>query len=337
MLETLILGAIVLFVMITLAAYTTYAERRICAFIQQRPGPNRVGPFGLLQPAADGLKLLLKESIVPAEANKTIHFLAPVLTVLLAVSGLAILPFARNVQVFDANIGILYTLAIASISVYGVSMGGWASNSKYALLGGLRSSAQMISYELSMGISIVSVILLTNHFLPNGEYLRLTSIVEAQKDVWFVFINPLGFFIFLVCAFAETNRAPFDFAEAEQELVAGFHTEYSGMKFGSFYVGEYLNMWIASGIISTLFFGGYRGIGEEALGVVNWDFISQTVWGVSWFLAKSAFFIFIFIWVRWTLPRFKYNQLMNIGWRYFLPLSIFNLMVIALILMFLNN
>lgn len=336
MLESLILALIVLFVMITLAAYTTYAERRICAFIQQRPGPNRVGPLGLLQPAADGLKLLLKETIVPADANKTIHFLAPVLTVLLAVSGLAILPFARGVQVFNANIGILFTLAIASISVYGVSMAGWASNSKYALLGGLRSSAQMISYELSMGISIVSVILLTNHFYAGEEYLRLTSIVEAQKDVWFVFINPLGFFIFLVCAFAETNRAPFDFAEAEQELVAGFHTEYSGMKFGSFYVGEYMNMWIASGIITTLFFGGYRGIGEEMLGVANWDFVSQTAWGVSWFLAKSAFFIFIFIWVRWTLPRFKYNQLMNIGWRYFLPLSILNLMVVAMILMLLQ-
>ena len=336
MLESLILALIVLFVMITLAAYTTYAERRICAFIQQRPGPNRVGPFGLLQPAADALKLLLKESIVPADANKTIHFLAPVLTVLLAVSGLAILPFARGVQVFDANIGILFTLAIASISVYGVSMAGWASNSKYALLGGLRSSAQMISYELSMGISIVSVILLTNHFYPGEEYLRLTSIVEAQKNVWFVFINPLGFFIFLVCAFAETNRAPFDFAEAEQELVAGFHTEYSGMKFGSFFVGEYMNLWIASGIITTLFFGGYRGIGEEMLGVSNWDFVSQTAWGVSWFLAKSAFFIFVFIWVRWTLPRFKYNQLMNIGWRYFLPLSILNLMVIALILMLIH-
>jgi len=336
MLESLILALIVLFVMITLAAYTTLAERKICGYIQQRPGPNRVGPWGLLQPAADGLKLLLKENIVPADANKTIHFLAPVLTVLLAVSGLAILPFARGVHVFDANIGILYTLAIASISVYGISMAGWASNSKYALLGGLRSSAQMISYELSMGLSIVSVILLTNHFYTGEEYLRLSSIVEAQKDVWFILINPLGFFIFLVASFAETNRAPFDFAEAEQELVAGFHTEYSGMKFGSFYVGEYLNMWIASGIITTLFLGGYRGPFEETLGVAKWDFVSQTAWGVSWFLAKSALLIFVFIWVRWTLPRFKYNQLMNIGWRYFLPLSILNLMVIALILMFLH-
>jgi NADH-quinone oxidoreductase subunit H len=336
MLETLILALIVLFVMITLAAYTTYAERRICAFIQQRKGPNRVGPLGLLQPAADALKLLLKENIIPADANPIIHFLAPVLTVLLAVSGLAILPFARGIQVFDANIGILYTLAIASISVYGISMAGWASNSKYALLGGLRSSAQMISYELSMGLSIVSVILLTNHFYPKGEYLRLTTIVEAQKDVWFIFINPLGFLIFLVASFAETNRAPFDFAEAEQELVAGFHTEYSGMKFGSFYLGEYLNVLISSGIISTLFLGGYRGPFEETIGVANWDFISQTVWGVSWFMAKLLFFVFVFIWVRWTLPRFKYNQLMNLGWRYLLPLSILNLMVIALVLMFLQ-
>lgn len=332
MLETLLLALIVLFVMITLAAYATYAERRICAFIQQRKGPNRVGPLGLLQPAADGLKLLLKESIVPADANHFIHFLSPVITVILAVSGLAILPFAKGVQVFDANIGILYTLAVASISVYGVSMAGWASNSKYALLGGLRSSAQMISYELSMGISVVSVVLLTNHFYTGAEYLRLSSIVEAQKDIWFVFINPLGFIIFFTCALAETNRAPFDLAEAEQELVAGFHTEYSGMKFGSFYVGEYLNVLISAGIISTLFFGGYHGPFEGLLGVDQWGFVVQTAWGVSWFLAKILFFVFVFIWIRWTLPRFKYNQLMNLGWRYFLPLSILNLMILALIL-----
>lgn len=330
----LIFTGLVVFVMLTATAYVTYAERRIAAFIQQRQGPNRVGPLGLLQPAADALKLILKEDVIPSQANKFGHFLAPVIAVTLAVCGLAILPYAPGFALFDANIGILYVLATGSIAVYGVTLSGWSSNSKYSLLGGLRSSAQMISYELSMGLAVVSVILLTNFMLPDGgEYLRLSSIVEAQRDVWFVFINPIGFLIFATCVFAETNRAPFDLAEAEQELVGGFHTEYSSMKFGSFYLAEYMHVVVGSGIISTLFFGGYLGPFENVLGVKTWEPIWQTLWGLSWFAAKVVLWIFIFIWVRWTLPRFKYNQLMNIGWKSFLPLALVNLMVLALILM----
>jgi NADH-quinone oxidoreductase subunit H len=334
--NTLILILVVLFVMLTAAAYSVYAERKISAWIQQRPGPNRVGPFGLLQPAADAVKLLLKEDIVPADSNKLIHFLAPVIVVTLALLNLSMLPFAKGVQIFDANIGVLFILGVASIAVYGVTLAGWASNSKYALLGGLRSSAQMVSYELSMGLSVVSVILLSNFFTPeDSEFLRTSSIVEAQRDIWFVFINPLGFFLFTVCAFAETNRTPFDLVEAEQELVGGFHTEYSGMKFGSFFVGEYLNVVIASALISTLFLGGYLGPFEGLIGVQEWSPIAQTLWGISWFAVKTIFFVFVFIWVRWTIPRFKYNQLMDIGWKRFIPLALINLVIIAIILNFL--
>lgn len=331
--STLILIGITVFVMLTAAAYSVYAERKVSAFIQQRPGPNRVGPLGLLQPAADAVKLLLKEDIVPTDANKFLHFMGPVIATTLAVLGLAMLPFAKGIQIFDANIGILYTLAVASISVYGIAVAGWSSNSKYALLGGLRSSAQMISYELSMGLAVVSVVLLSNFFAPEGsEYLRVSTIVEAQRNVWFIFLNPVGFLIFVVCGFAETNRTPFDLIEAEQELVGGFHTEYSGMKFGAFFVGEYLNVIVSSGIISALFLGGYLGPFESLLGVESWPQVAQILWGVSWFFAKTFFFVFVFIWVRWTLPRFKYNQLMDIGWKSFLPISIINLMVIAFLL-----
>jgi NADH-quinone oxidoreductase subunit H len=330
---TIILILAVVFVMLTTAAYSVYAERKVSAWIQQRPGPNRVGPFGLLQPAADALKLLLKEDIVPADSNKLIHFLSPVIVVTLALLNLSMLPFAKGVQIFDANIGILFILGVASIAVYGITLAGWASNSKYALLGGLRSSAQMVSYELSMGLSVVSVILLSNFLAPEGsEFLRTSSIVEAQRDIWFIFINPLGFFLFTVCAFAETNRTPFDLVEAEQELVGGFHTEYSGMKFGSFFVGEYLNVVIASALISTLFLGGYLGPFEGLIGVDSWTAIAQTLWGVFWFAVKTLFFVFVFIWVRWTIPRFKYNQLMDIGWKKFIPLALINLVIVAAIL-----
>lgn len=333
---TLILIIIVIFVMLTSAAYSVYAERKVSAFIQQRPGPNRVGPLGLLQPAADAVKLLLKEDIIPDSANKLIHFLAPVITVTLAVLNLAMLPFAKGIQIFDANIGVLFMLGVASIAVYGITFAGWASNSKYALLGGLRSSAQMISYELSMGLSVVSVILLSNHFSSDGtEYLRTSSIVEAQRNIWFVFINPVGFIIFTVCAFAETNRTPFDLVEAEQELVGGFHTEYSGMKFGAFFVGEYLNVIIASAFITTLFLGGYLGPFENSIGVDKWSEIAQILWGLTWFGIKTFFWVFVFIWVRWTIPRFKYNQLMDIGWKKFLPLALVNLVAIALAMLLL--
>jgi len=335
---TSITMGLAIFTILTGAAYTVYAERKVSAWIQQRVGPNRVGPLGLLQPLADAIKLILKEDIVPTNADKFLHFLCPVMVTALAVLNIAMLPFAKGVQVFDANIGVLYVLGVASIAVYGVTIAGWSSNSKYALLGGLRSSAQMISYELSMGMSIVGVVLLSNHFLLEGtEYLRLSSIVEAQRDVWFAFINPVGFLIFVVCGFAETNRTPFDLVEAEQELVGGFHTEYSGMKFGAFFVGEYMNVIIMSAMISTLFLGGYLGPFDTTVQAALNNDLLYTLWGISWFSIKTLFFIFVFLWVRWTLPRFKYNQLMDLGWKKFIPLSLINLIVLAFILMLLNS
>lgn len=335
LINSLIIIGLTLFVGLTAAAYVVLAERRICAFMQQRLGPNRVGPFGLLQPLADAIKLLFKEDIVPTSSNRYIHALAPMLGVLLAVAGLALLPLARGLHIADVNIGVLYSLGIASVAVYSITLAGWSSNSKYSLLGGLRSSAQMLSYEIPMGICVVSIVLLSNHFLPtnNGEYLRMTSIVEAQSSVWFVFVNPLTFLIFFVCALAETNRVPFDLVEAEQELVGGYHTEYSSMKFGSFFLGEYLNIIISSALMTTLFLGGYLGIGEKSLGVQSWGFWPQLGWGLGWFCLKTFFLVYVFIWVRWTLPRFKYNQLMDIGWKVLLPLSLLNLMVLAFILL----
>lgn len=336
---TLILIGVALFVLLTAAAYTVYAERRVASFIQQRVGPNRVGPWGLLQPLADVIKLLLKEDIVPEAGDKLIHFLSPVISVTIALVTFAVIPFAMTaspesgftpIVIANVNIGILFILAMTSISVYGITLSGWSSNSKYSLLGGLRASAQMISYELSMGLAVVSVILLTNADKDiGGNYLSLVSVVEAQSDVWNMFINPIGFLIFVTTVFAEANRAPFDLVEAEQELVGGFHTEYSSMKFALFFVAEYIAVIIGSMLITTLFLGGYKGPFEASLGFYEWGATFQLLWGVTWFLLKTFFFVFVFIWVRWTLPRFKYNQLMNIGWKSFLPLSIINLLLVA--------
>lgn len=344
LINALILIGAALFVLLTAAAYTVYAERKVAALIQQRVGPNRVGPFGLLQPLADVIKLLLKEDIVPTAANKAVHFAAPVIAVTVALITMAVIPFAKAdlaftegmggfVQIADVNIGILYILAIASIAVYGVTLSGWSSNSKYALMGGLRASAQMISYELAMGLSVVSVILITNAtYDGDGDFLKLSSIVEAQRGAWNIFLNPLGFLIFVTCAFAEANRTPFDLVEAEQELVGGFHTEYSSMKFALFFVAEYIHVIIASTLITTLFLGGYLGPFEGTIGVAEWGGIYQLLWGLGWFGFKTLFFVFLFLWVRWTLPRFKYNQLMDIGWKKFLPLSLANLMLIAAVI-----
>lgn len=340
---TLITIGLALFVLLTAAAYSVYAERRVAAFIQQRVGPNRVGPWGLLQPLADVIKLILKEDIVPDQADRTIHFLAPVISAVIAFTAYAVIPFAKtsefHVVIADVNIGVLFILAMTSIAVYGIALAGWSSNSKYALMGGLRSTAQMISYELSMGLSVVSCVLLTNYIsydpaaTTSVDNLSLTTIVDAQQHIWFIFLNPIAFFIFVTCAFAETNRTPFDLVEAEQELVGGFHTEYSSMKFALFFVAEYFNVIVASMFITSLFFGGYHGPLEDTLGVwTDWGFWGQLFWGLGWFTIKTVFFIFVFLWVRWTLPRFKYNQLMNIGWKSFLPLSILNLMIVAIVI-----
>jgi len=307
-----------------------YAERRVSAFIQGRLGPNRVGPQGIFQPLADGIKFLMKEDIIPAGVDKPIFILAPAILLIPALMTFAVIPFGSDItlfgrqiplQVADVNVGILYILALTSIGVYGIVLAGWSSNSKYSLLGGLRSSAQLISYELAMGLAVVSIILLSGS-------LKLNDIVGDQQGhflSWNVFKQPLAFLIFLVAVYAETNRLPFDLSEAEQELVGGYHTEYSSMKFAMFFMAEYANMITAAALTVTIFFGGWDVplVNEAALGV----------WGamlsVTSFILKMGFFLFLFIWVRWTFPRFRYDQLMKLGWKVMLPLALFNIFLTA--------
>ena len=307
-----------------------YAERRVSAFIQGRLGPNRVGPQGLLQPIADGIKFLMKEDIIPDGVNKPIYLLAPVIMLIPALMTFAVIPFGSDItlfgrqiplQVADVNVGILYVLALTSIGVYGIVLAGWSSNSKYSLLGGLRSAAQLISYELAMGLAVVSIILLSGS-------LKLNDIVADQQGYlfsWNVFKQPLAFIIFLIAVYAETNRLPFDLSEAEQELVGGYHTEYSSMKFAMFFMAEYANMITAAALTVTLFFGGWDVplINETSLGI--WG----TVLSVLSFILKMGFFLFLFIWVRWTFPRFRYDQLMKIGWKVMLPIALLNIFVTA--------
>lgn len=326
--------AVVHAILLTCVAYTVYAERKVSAFIQNRIGPNRVGPAGLLQPLVDVIKLLLKEDIVPAKANRFIHSLAPTISIIVALSTIAVIPFGDSItiagkviklQIADVNIGILYFLAMTSLGVYGVTLSGWSSNNKYSLLGGLRSSAQMISYELSMGLAVISVILI------NGS-LELDTIVQNQAGwKWNIILQPVGFIIFLTSAFAETNRTPFDLPEAEQELVGGYHTEYSSMKFALFFLAEYANVIVSSAIIVTLYLGGWQFPYLQNLGLPP---ILVSILQVLTFSAKVIFFIFFFIWVRWTVPRFRYDQLMNLGWKVMLPLGIANLIVTAIVILF---
>ncbi len=325
----------VMLILITFAAYGSYAERRVAAAFQQRVGPNRVGPFGLLQPLADVLKLILKEDVTPAKADKFLHFVSPIISVATALVMFGVIPFAKFGDDFlviaDINIGMLYLLGVTSVSVYGITLAGWASNGKYSLLGGLRASAQMISYELPLGLAVVSVIILTNARMPAGEdFLSVTSIVEAQRGAWNFLINPLGFIIFYICVLAESARTPFDLIEAEQELVGGFHTEFSSLKFGMFMVVEFLHLVIPPAIITTVFLGGYLGPFEGALGVESWGSTAQILWGLGWFITKTFAIAFTFMWIRWTLPRFKYNQLMDLGWKRLLPLSLANLVLVAI-------
>jgi len=326
-LVSLIKIVMVLAVILLTVANLVYFERKISAFIQNRIGPNRVGPWGLLQAPADVLKLFIKEDIVPAQANHFVHTLAPIISITVALCTFAVVPFGSTITLFgreiklliaDVNIGILYVLAMTSLGVYGLTLSGWASNNKYSLLGGLRSSAQMISYELSMGLSVVGVIMIAG----TGE---LDRIVELQSGwAWNAVLTPIGFITFLVASFAETNRLPFDLPEAEPELVGGYHTEYSGMKFGSFFMAEYANMITSSAIIVTLFLGGYQIPYAEHLGLsATWLSIFQ----ILAFMVKVALMLFFVMWVRWTLPRFRYDQLMNLGWKVMLPLGLVNLVV----------
>lgn len=314
------------FFLLNSAALAVYAERRIAAFIQNRVGPNRVGPMGLLQPIADVLKLILKEDITPTQGNKTIHAIAPMIPVATALMTVAVIPFGDGLVGADLNAGVLYLLAITSLGVYGVTLAGWASNSKYALLGGLRSAAQMLSYELPMGMAVASCILFAGS-------LSMVDVVNSQDMIWNIFRNPLGFIIFFVAALAEANRTPFDLVEAEQELVGGFHTEYSSMKFGMFFLAEYMHVTIGSMLVTSFFLGGYH-LPFAPLWLPDLSPLVKGILDVHVFLGKTLFIAFTYIWIRWTIPRFKYDQLMRLGWAKLLPLSIINFMVIAAILYF---
>jgi NADH-quinone oxidoreductase subunit H len=299
-------------------AYLTYAERKVLAWAQLRKGPNVVGPFGLLQPIADGIKLIFKETVIPSGANRIVFIAAPIVTFTLSLIAWAVIPFDNGVVVANINVGILYLFAISSLGVYGVIMAGWSSNSKYAFLGALRSAAQMVSYEVSMGFVIVTVLLCVGS-------LNLTAVVEAQRGVWFALPLFPMFIVFFVSVLAETNRSPFDLPEGESELVAGFFVEYSSMSFALFYLGEYANMILMSAMTSILFLGGW-------LAPFNWapfTGIPGHLWAGFWFAGKVAFVLFCFLWVRATFPRFRYDQLMRLGWKVFLPLSLFWLVLTA--------
>jgi NADH-quinone oxidoreductase subunit H len=313
--------ALGIFTWLNAAALLVYAERRIAGLIQNRVGPNRVGPAGLMQPVADVVKLLIKEDVTPSQGYKVVHHIAPIIPVFTAFLSVSVIPFGENIYVTDINAGVLFLLAVASVGVYGVTLAGWSSNSKYSLLGGLRAAAQMISYELPMGMAIASVVLVAGS-------LSVVEIAASQEYLWNVFINPIGAVIFIIAAFAEANRTPFDLVEAEQELVGGFHTEYSGMRFGMFFLAEYMHVFIGSVLITTFFFGSYH-LPFAGYWLPEMNAVAKGVLDVVVFLVKVVFWCFVFIWVRWTIPRFKYNQVMKLGWARLLPLSILNFMLIA--------
>jgi len=311
-------------VLLLTVAYLIWVERKVMAHMQVRLGPMRVGWHGLLQPIADGLKLIFKEDIIPTNAAKVLYVLAPVLAVVPALMTFAVIPFGDKINILglsidmviaDVNIGVLYVIAVTSIGVYGIVLAGWSSNNKYSLLGGLRSAAQMISYELPLGLALIGVLMMT-------QSLSLVDIVNAQSKYWFVLLQPVGFFVYAVSAIAEVNRCPFDLPEAESELVAGYHTEYSSMKFALFFMAEYANILTVSAIAVTFFFGGWRG-----------PFLPPVVW----FLIKLFLCIFFFIWLRSTYPRFRYDQLMKLGWKFLLPLALANILITGLVMVLIGE
>ncbi len=337
----LILVVAVFAISLLIAMYSTYAERKVAAFLQDRLGPNRAGPFGILQPLADGVKMFMKEEIIPNVSNKFLFVLGPALAMLTSLLTGAVIPWGPDVtingakyslQVADVNIAVLYLFGVVSIGVYGIMIGGWASNNKYALLGALRASSQMISYEVAMGISVVTLIMITGS-LSTSEIAEQQHGFWNQESGWFTwnfFKNPLTFLIFFICALAETNRTPFDLPECETELVGGYHTEYSSMKLGFYLFAEYVNMFISSAVMSLFFFGGYNFPGMDSIDSPN----LVALLGVVSMFAKTVFFIFVFMWIRWTIPRFRYDQLMNLGWKILIPLSIVNLVATGLLLWF---
>ena len=334
--EKLILIAIIVFASLGIALYTTFAERKVAAVLQDRPGPNRAGPFGLLQPFADGLKLIMKEEIIPTSSNKALFVLGPGLAMTAALMTCSVIPWSSHIEIFDRkidlqiadiNIGILYIFGVVSMGVYGMMIGGWASNNKFSLMAALRGASQAISYELAMGLSLIAVLMLSGS-------LSLKTIVDGQMTAgsyWNIVYQPLGFIIFFVCALAECNRTPFDLPEAENELNFGYHQEYSSMKLGFYLFSEYINMIMSSAVMVSLYFGGFDvPFLDESTLAPN----IAAIIGVAALLTKIAIFIFVFMWIRWTVPRFRYDQLMNLGWKTMIPLALFNMLVTgALILL----
>ncbi len=339
--EKLVLIVIVVMSSLVVAMYATYGERKIAAALQDRRGPNRAGPFGLLQPLADGLKLFFKEEIIPNFSSKFLFILGPCLAMLTAMMTSAVVPWGDKVhffdrdislQIADIDIGILYVFGVVSMGVYGIMIGSWASNNKFSLMGGMRAASQIISYELAMGIALIALLLVT------GTTSIKTMVVLQSDGVWNVVKQPLGFLIFLICVFAECNRTPFDLSEAENELIGGYHTEYSSMKLGFYLFAEYINMFISSAIVSSLFFGGYDipfcndAHLLEKIGM-NWMALIH----VGMLFAKILFFLFLFMWVRWTIPRFRYDQLMNLGWKILIPLALFNMLATGALILLKQN
>lgn len=332
--EKFVLITVIFLISLTVAAYSTLAERKIAGYLQDRVGPNRAGWGGMFQPLADGLKMFMKEEIIPTDSNRFLFIAGPSLALLTALLGSAVIPWGPDLvlgdlkiplQVADINVGVLYIFGIVSLGVYGLMIGGWASNNKFSLMGAVRAASQSISYEIPMGLSLIALLLVTNT-------LGLREIVAQQHGGnWNILYQPLGFVIFLVCSFAETNRTPFDLPECETELVGGYHTEYSGFKMGAFMFAEYLNMFVASAVMSTLYFGGYNYPGMDwVAGMVGPSIAPLIAMGVL--LVKIFAFIFFFMWVRWTVPRFRYDQLMNLGWKVLIPLAIANIVVTGIVI-----
>jgi NADH-quinone oxidoreductase subunit H len=333
--EKSVLIVVVFAVTMIMAMYSTWAERKVAAFLQDRVGPNRAGWGGLFQPLADGMKLFAKEEFEPNTKNKFLFFLGPAIAMTAALMTSAVIPWGDKLEIFgrtvqlqatDTDSALLYIFAVVSIGVYGIMIGGWASNNKFSLMGAVRAASQMVSYEIAMGLSMIALLMMTGT-------LSLKEISAQQYGFhWNAFYQPLSFLIFLICAFAETNRTPFDLAECESELIGGYHTEYSSMKMGFYLFAEYANMFISSTIIAVLFFGGYNypGMGWA---VEHWGVNIANVIGIGALFAKLCFFIFFFMWIRWTIPRFRYDQLMNLGWKILIPLSIFNIIITGICLL----
>ena len=336
LIEKTVLVAILTLVTLGIAAYLTYGERKVAAFMQDRLGPSRAGKFGLLQPIADAGKLFFKEEFIPINAERWLFILGPAVAMITATITSAVIPWGTELPVFgrvvqlqvaDVNIGVLYIMGIVSVGVYGIMIGGWASNNKYSLFGAIRASAQMISYELSMGLALIAVIMMSGT-------LSLREIVAQQEGInWNIFYQPLGFLLFFVSALAECNRAPFDLPECETELIGGYHTEYSSMKLGFYLFSEYVNMFVSSALMACVYLGGYNFPGLDAIN-------DPTMLGIAQILvmfAKIGFFIFVFMWIRWTLPRFRYDQLMHLGWKTMIPLAIFNMLATGAALLLFGN